>query len=488
MGNRLFAENTTVIVYAIEEIRSFHQQYFPLARWPCIDSKSLKLLVHEKQKDYLSRYTLDFEIPLYQVSTQEELKELLQKFSLFLQSQQKAFQRIEKVSQSLCAALQTKAPLDLPLPRSLSDHWGFLYSKAQNAFFLRELYWEARRTHDLHLWMCFELEHLQSNLQILKSFVENHLEGVWRKGIIGYPGGNGILSASRDFAEIQRQIQEGMLLEEGEKLLWEGGRFSKETLPLALFQRPLLSQILKHFDQTPIETWLKDSLKEPYDLSYLNHIFWRYREENLHEEIIRLFEIYLKRPEASRQGLLEILFYRSGAVHTSHFAGDRFIPELGNFSKKLEASFSRNQAFHQAAQWTHEITRPMRYGTSNTLRYAWDEKIIDCIRSSNLCGVLLANAGVDGVYPVFTSKNGNTHALLCIHESLSFFMIDTGSGAVEGKPFPQGNSLKSSEKGKTIQMYEIYYRGLASWLNWITFLSYEPQVLSQKIPYLSEKR
>lgn len=487
------------IAWAIEELYAFHTEQFPLSRNPCIDSKTLRFLIHEKRYDFLSRYIFDFEYPLYEVQEKETLLRLLTSLSDFIFRKKKSFTRAEKIATKLLKQLKKKPTLERPIDAKVSSsHLGYFYEQARIHQKYQDLYWEARRTQDRLNWMLFEFQVIEQNLALLRDFVEHRLTQIWRKGIIAYPGGNGILTRSRDFAEVQRQVQEALVMEESEILFLHQKVPVFEGYGVLFQQRAFFYRLYTKFQGTVAEKWLRDSLKKSYDLTYLNHLFWRYREENLEKEVIRLIELYLKRPNATRLGFLEVLFYRPGAFNTSHFAQDRFIPEMWSYAQKLNVGKSRKELYQQAAQYTQEITQTMRYGTANTLRFAFDQKTVDCIRSSNICGAILANAGVDQIYPVFLSSGGGTHALSCILEEGQFLAIDTGAGKTQLFSFPRQKQLVSSEEerlsetaqrnlqGRAVFMEENYYRALASWTNWKIFVNYQKEGIEIEIPYFKE--
>lgn len=478
------------IARAIESIESFHRQQFPLGTQPCVDPKTLKLLVHEKRKDFLSRFVFDFEVPLYEVKTKEELLPLLKKLREVAQKKKKSFQAHEEIATTLLQKLKKKPKLVVFTEETTAkqSHLSYFYQQAQNETPSQELYWEVRRIQDLYRWMIFELEVLEKNLEILQTFVEKHLKGIWRKGIIAYPGGNGILTRSRDFAEIQRQLQDQMLIEDTEKILLHQKISGVEGYGVLLPQRAFFYRLMEHFKGSRVEDWFRESLKKSYDLSYINHLLWRYREDHQENQMIRVLENYIKRSESTtRIGMLEVLFYRAGAFQTSHHSSDRFIEEIWSYSQKLDLQETRQNLYLQAAQMTQTITRPMRYGTSNTLRFAFDQQTVDCLRSSNICGAILANAGVDQVYPIFLSHGGGTHALTCILEKDQFWAIDTGAGQTDIFSFPRrtpSRETPTNNPSETFFMEENYYRGLAAWVNWKIFLSYAPQLVEIEIPYL----
>ncbi len=362
-------------------------------------------------------------------------------------------------------------------------------STALTRRWLLELEGFFSRLRDADRWTALQLDWVQRQVTLAEQDLKAHPEFAWRRGLEDLPGAEGLMVRRRDFAALQRIVEDQVLLERVDTV--EFGRPETEDSVRSLTPglRPAWRKLIELLgDARPAVELLKRSLMTPYDQLYVEHQLFKYAVVGAAGEIgwlaplaaslrnwARLHEDAWD-GEDGRRGLLEALHFRQGCVHTAHVAGNRFIPPMMEDLEGLQGDPS--EAARDAQGRVHRILSGMRYGGTASLAESFEKKTADCFRDTEMAATLLANAGWDGLYPLMWRTDGNGHLINAMRldgriVTWDCYMSSGGRRAEFPRDF----------RGYPAHHVALWYRALDTWIEADILLVREDRIVRHPIPY-----
>ncbi len=365
---------------------------------------------------------------------------------------------------------------------------------------------------DLHRWVEFLLRNeasalsFQSRCRELYYHVKRPLKGEGRVAKIGldsYPGAHMFVLTVYNLIEVEHQA-EGLFGRPPKAWTASSPPPASPADPAADWMPPhLRGTFLDLRAHLPPQTrgLLDEAARSPYDRSYLANMLFRFQKAGVVKQAGVVLERFAAAYETpTREGLLDVLFYRGGSPDGGTRWGDRFHPRLMAAAGLL--SGSDEQVLLGAQHFTRGQFRSYAYANSYasaTLTRVLESGKMDCLAATDMIGCLYRNAGRAGFY------NLRGCAGVAGHSVAAAAVRDNGKpsiGIVDGlgKPqtrvrlwpesYPGPHEWPDAYPGPRAPMYaaELFTRGLDNYLWAEGFIARGRQagtLVQESIPYLS---
>lgn len=348
------------------------------------------------------------------------------------------------------------------------------------------------RLRDADRWMVLQLDWIARESALAENGLKNDPSFGWRRGWEDLPGAEGMMVRRRDLAALLRIIEDQIIADRLDAVEFGRPESDDASRSLSPTVRPAWRELTGALKDTPgCVSLLQRSLLAPYDLLFVEHQLYKYANPVAEkpESYIQPLAAALRRwnarheewdSEAGRLGLLENLHYRQGAVHTAHYAADRFLPQMVDPVAELETD--RDEAHTRAQGMVNRILGTMKYGGTASKAECFQKSTADCFRDTEMCATLLANAGHDGIYPLMWRTDGNGHMInaMKLDDRLQTWDCYMPAGHGAGT-FPR------DFRGYHANHVSLWHRALDTWIEAQILLVREDQLVKQDIPYYGQK-
>jgi hypothetical protein len=276
--------------------------------------------------------------------------------------------------------------------------------KNRALLYLSELKIILNRIEDIDNWAVLESGWVSENIKMCAEYTKSN-PGNYQLGY-NMVGSDGITLPHKDFAEFQRQMEDMFCLIPSEPSFIGADEGGEDYLAVARLERPFYKTLKEGLKKSPrIANALKKGLMNPYDLTYLNCIFYKYNGQRIENRLIEVMKNWEKvTPESENDtiSLLEVINSRQGSFWTSENPKDRFEPHLLECLSKVEGA-NRAEVFANAHKIASALISPMQYGINpSTMEAVFKNKQYDCTNACNMFAYILANAGYGGSYALRT--------------------------------------------------------------------------------------
>lgn len=383
-------------------------------------------------------------------------------------------------------------------------------NKADLAKWSGELYGAAFRLRDVLAWVNliseWEMDLVNVLMRFERCFENTHqmiqnpaFKQPWKNHMFGRcPGVNSLAAILHNDAFMTEWLLSDFLTTtNSEKSILANRQSELSMTPLLITCRKGVSKIISELSE-PLQKMFRTIPITEFESSALNSNLLRYQSENQLGHLISSLQQYGSRQgNPTVTGLMEVLNISQGAWHSSTSAGDRYHPQLIDWSTMLPPKQS------DAVLRAHELARSCfangLKGNIWTLHETIVARQYDCIRGSQLITTLLANVGYSGLHPVRWSAgnlqakaiatDGHTFTTMEGDTALSFDSLKPPALLAPFETFPlpvhrfQGNDYPK------ILAFEKGYRSLMGFVSGVILLPQGPPADVQlRVPYYGMKR
>lgn len=248
-----------------------------------------------------------------------------------------------------------------------------------------------RRWRTLDAWRSLLLRWIEEDCARALAYEAAHPDLPNETSILFVPGGEHIVRVRMDIASLQRLAEDLLRVEPAERAPLKS---APHALPPSL--EADWAALLKALENAELRTTLESALDDRWNGAVVAHQLWKYSKAKAVAKLAGVLNAWRRGGGKDVLGMLEVMAYRQGSVFTSVDAGDRFRAEVSEF----DAGGTRVQALHRAQAQVQQWNDAWTYGHEETLAECFAKKRADCFNVGTLLACLLANQGVDGLYPV----------------------------------------------------------------------------------------
>ena len=350
--------------------------------------------------------------------------------------------------------------------------------KRKASLFLSELKNILRRMEDIDNWVVLESGWVCENIKMCADYTRSNPANYQ----LGYNmvGSDGITLPHKDFIEFQRQMEDMLCLIPAEQSLGGLDYGDEDYCSVALLERSFYKTLKDRLKKNPrITNALKQGLMNPYDLTYLNCVFYRYNGHKIEDTLVEVMQNWEKvTPESENDAtsLLEVINPRQGSFWTSENPKDRFEPHLLGYLHKIEGA-NRIEVLSNAHKIASGLISPLQYGINpSTMEAVFKNKQYDCTNACNMFAYILANAGYGGSYALRTMPG---------HHWSNIFLVDNKFEARDAMNPSGSRTFPTGWNGEGI--ISRYIHTVNAGIESEIYFMAKKELLRREVPYYHQK-